>query len=485
MALFFDFSIPFLERDSGGGGALSENKARKDARLRAVVRAMELGYAGVAYDRPFRGVLSDADRCKIAPFPLSSLLKAAPALAASAAFHRDLLGSTLASPFRQYTRLTISAHGAASAVALNGNALLRTYDLVALRPLNQDAFDKACESSEVRLSSSFVLSRPIEGEKGKKKKKRKRRKKEEEKKKTYRCPRPRTVAAGHPRAVVAGHPRAVVARFFSRVRGERLRRRVLVSPDDTATVLADSKESCQSFEISEHPKISDECMVSHTDPLPSATAASEASNYTSNDDLLLSNADQTSSGVMEKKPSNVLVEVQGSSDQFDNLVIETLNDAAEIVECIPDVAGDQMSLDDEGHFFADVMEKKDIAKIVEQEQKHHSDHCMTLQRCPIQPVSSNTGASLISSGEGSLSKGALKETTEQKEGVPFFKIDALVEKNITVVKDEIQESETKSGRGNHRERLSYPAYPLPFKSLFKPLLFQKKLCKPKRKRKHL
>ncbi|RWW74774.1 hypothetical protein BHE74_00017270, partial [Ensete ventricosum] len=204
-------------------------------------------------------------------------------------------------------------------------------------------------------------------------------------------------------------------------------------------------ESCQSFEISEHPKISDECMVSHTDPLPSATAASEASNYTSNDDLLLSNADQTSSGVMEKKPSNMLVEVQGSSDQFDNLVIETLNDAAEIVECIPDVAGDQMSLDDEGHFFADVMEKKDIAKIVEQEQKHHSDHCMTLQRCPIQPVSSNTGASLISSGEDSLSKGALKETTEQKEGVPFFKIDALVEKNTTVVKDEIQESETKSG----------------------------------------
>ncbi|THU61020.1 hypothetical protein C4D60_Mb07t18870 [Musa balbisiana] len=42
-----------------------------------------------------------------------------------------------------------------------------------------------------------------------------------------------------------------------------------------------------------------------------------------------------------------------------------------------------------------------------------------------------------------------------------------------------------AGRGNHRERLSYPAYPLPFKSLFKPLLFQKKLCKPKRKRKHL
>ncbi|WOL09247.1 hypothetical protein Cni_G18000 [Canna indica] len=149
MALFFDLGIPYQERD--GGGSSSENKARKDARLRAVVRAMELGYTAVAYDRPFRGVLSDAERCKIAPFPLSSLLKVAPSLAASAALHRDLLGTPSASPFRQYTRLTISVHGAAAVVSLNGSALLRTYDLVALRPLNQEAFDKACESSEVDI----------------------------------------------------------------------------------------------------------------------------------------------------------------------------------------------------------------------------------------------------------------------------------------------------------------------------------------------
>ncbi|KAJ8480171.1 hypothetical protein OPV22_023898 [Ensete ventricosum] len=66
MAFYFVLSIPFLERDSGGGGASSENKARDDARLEAVVRAMELGYAGVC---PFREVLSDADRGKIAPHP--------------------------------------------------------------------------------------------------------------------------------------------------------------------------------------------------------------------------------------------------------------------------------------------------------------------------------------------------------------------------------------------------------------------------------
>lgn len=228
---------------------------------------------------------------------------------------------------------------------------------------------------------------------------------------------------------------------------------VLFSPDDAAMVLADSKESCQSFELSECLKISDECMVSDTGMLPSATAASKASNYTNNDDLLLSNADQTSSAVTEKKP--MLVEVQKSSDQFYNHAIETSNDAAEFVECIPDVAGDQMSVDDEEHFFADVMEKKDISKIVEQEQKRHGDHCMTLQKCLIQPVSSNIGASLILSGEDILSEGALKETKEQKEEVPFCKIDALVEKNTTVVKDEIQKSETKSGTAINMISLSF------------------------------
>ncbi|THU61018.1 hypothetical protein C4D60_Mb07t18850 [Musa balbisiana] len=149
MALFFDFSIPFLERDSGGGGGGAEGP-----RLRAVVRAMELGYAGVAYDRPFRGVLSDADHCKIAPFPLSSLLKAAPALAASAAFHRDLLGALPRSPRLPLSPVHPLDH-------LRPLRRLRrcpqwqrpTKDLrpSCPAPSDQDAFDKACESSEVDI----------------------------------------------------------------------------------------------------------------------------------------------------------------------------------------------------------------------------------------------------------------------------------------------------------------------------------------------
>ncbi|CAL9101919.1 unnamed protein product, partial [Musa textilis] len=119
VAFCFDLSIPFLEGDSGIGSATSENKARKDASLKAVVRAMELGYAGV---------LSHADRCKIAPPPNPP----APPLPSTAAF----------------------------AVAVNGSALLRTYDLVALRPLNQDAFDEACEPVDI-ISMDFSQKLPF------------------------------------------------------------------------------------------------------------------------------------------------------------------------------------------------------------------------------------------------------------------------------------------------------------------------------------
>ncbi|KAG1337953.1 hypothetical protein COCNU_04G002590 [Cocos nucifera] len=147
MVLFFDLSVPYLEREDA---ATPDNKTRRDARLKAVVKAMELGYTAVAYDRPFRGVMSDADRCKIPPFPLSSLLGAAPALASTVAFHRDILGVPLSAPFRQYSRLTVSISAKSAAAALHrGNPVLRTYDIAAARPLNQVAFDEACKFSEV------------------------------------------------------------------------------------------------------------------------------------------------------------------------------------------------------------------------------------------------------------------------------------------------------------------------------------------------
>lgn len=117
-----------------------------------MVKAMELGYSGVAYNRKIKGVMSDSDSCSIPPLSLSSLLKLAPSLSSSVRFHRSLLGVPLSSPFRQYTRLTVAVDSSPQASALNsGNPVLKSYDLVAVRPLNQNAFDQACQVSEVDL----------------------------------------------------------------------------------------------------------------------------------------------------------------------------------------------------------------------------------------------------------------------------------------------------------------------------------------------
>lgn len=137
---FFDLNVPYSE-------ASPSDKAN---RIKLATMAMELGYSGVAYNRTIKGVMSDRDRCSI-PLPtLSSLLKLSPSLSSSVYFHRDLLGVPRASPFRQYTRLTVCADSPSQAQALNsGNPILKTYDLVSIRPLNQTVFDQACEKLEV------------------------------------------------------------------------------------------------------------------------------------------------------------------------------------------------------------------------------------------------------------------------------------------------------------------------------------------------
>ncbi|EEF29566.1 protein with unknown function [Ricinus communis] len=113
---------------------------------------MELGYTGIAYNRTIKGIMSDHDRCCITPFSLSTLLNIAPSLCSSVNLHRDLLNVPRASPFRQYTRLTVCVDSPAQSHVLNrGNMILKSYDLVAVRPLNQLAFDYACEKSEVDI----------------------------------------------------------------------------------------------------------------------------------------------------------------------------------------------------------------------------------------------------------------------------------------------------------------------------------------------
>lgn len=138
MGGFFDLNIP--------------QDTTKTTRIKLVVKAMELGYSGIAYNRSIKGIMSDHDRCSIPLLSLSSLLNVAPALAFSVNLHRDLLGIPRSSPFRQYTRLTVSVDTPSQAQVLNsGNPVLKTYDFVAVKPLSQTAFDHACLKSEVDI----------------------------------------------------------------------------------------------------------------------------------------------------------------------------------------------------------------------------------------------------------------------------------------------------------------------------------------------
>lgn len=138
MGGFFDLNIP--------------QDTTKTTRIKLVVKAMELGYSGIAYNRSIKGIMSDHDRCSIPLLSLSSLLDVAAALAFSVNLHRDLLGIPRSSPFRQYTRLTVSVDTPSQAQVLNsGNPVLKTYDFVAVKPLSQTAFDHACLKSEVDI----------------------------------------------------------------------------------------------------------------------------------------------------------------------------------------------------------------------------------------------------------------------------------------------------------------------------------------------
>ncbi|XP_048444874.1 protein GAMETOPHYTE DEFECTIVE 1 isoform X2 [Pyrus x bretschneideri] len=141
---FFDLSIPYTDP--------SPPDRSSATRAKLVTKALELGYSGIAYNRTIKGVMSDHDRCSIPLLKLPSLLKHSPLLHSSVNFHRDLLGVPRSSPFRQYTRLTVCAETPAQSQALNsGNPVLKTYDLVAVKPLNQSAFDLACEKLEVDI----------------------------------------------------------------------------------------------------------------------------------------------------------------------------------------------------------------------------------------------------------------------------------------------------------------------------------------------
>ncbi|KAK1360749.1 hypothetical protein POM88_045223 [Heracleum sosnowskyi] len=83
---------------------------------------------------------------------LQRFFKVLPSISVAVEFHRTVLGVSKMTPFRQYTRLTVVVDNAGQAAPLNsGNPILKTYDIVAVRPVNQLAFEQACRTCEVDL----------------------------------------------------------------------------------------------------------------------------------------------------------------------------------------------------------------------------------------------------------------------------------------------------------------------------------------------
>ncbi|KAL1330471.1 hypothetical protein AAHE18_12G111900 [Arachis hypogaea] len=155
---FFDLNVPY-EKPSPGIGKTSIEANR----TKIAVKAMELGYTGIAYNRTVEGVLSDKLRCSIKPLSISSLLNILPSLPLSAKLHRDLLRIPLSTPFHQYTRITVCVDNPFQTnAAYCDNPILKTYDLVAIKPSNQITFDMACQRSErgvcFEVSYSGVLT---------------------------------------------------------------------------------------------------------------------------------------------------------------------------------------------------------------------------------------------------------------------------------------------------------------------------------------
>ncbi|EPS64033.1 hypothetical protein M569_10747, partial [Genlisea aurea] len=141
---FFDLNI----RCNGS----EEKSSQRSLRLKLAVKAMELGYTGIAYNNTVKGIMSESDRCSITLFPISNLSPSPSSFFAAVKLHRQLLNVPVSCPFRQYTRLTAVVDMPSQALAINsGNPILRSYDIVCIKPMNQNVFDQACQTSEVDM----------------------------------------------------------------------------------------------------------------------------------------------------------------------------------------------------------------------------------------------------------------------------------------------------------------------------------------------
>ncbi|KAH6805528.1 hypothetical protein C2S51_030359 [Perilla frutescens var. frutescens] len=100
---FFDLNIPHHESDHH----VTDKPSLRGCRLKLVLKAMELGYSGVAYNYTLKGVMSESDRCSTGLFPISKLTPTSSSFFASVKFHRELLNVAVSAPFRQLEDLSM------------------------------------------------------------------------------------------------------------------------------------------------------------------------------------------------------------------------------------------------------------------------------------------------------------------------------------------------------------------------------------------
>nr|GEX79159.1 craniofacial development protein 2 [Tanacetum cinerariifolium] len=112
--------------------------------------------------------MSETDSCSISLFPISSIVKLSPSIVSSVRLHREAVNVPLDVVFKQYRRLTVVVETVVQGAVLNsGNPVLKSYDLVAVRPLRQEVFDLACKTYQVDIiaidfsETRFRLKQPL------------------------------------------------------------------------------------------------------------------------------------------------------------------------------------------------------------------------------------------------------------------------------------------------------------------------------------
>jgi len=124
--------------------------------IRSIVHGLPaLRYDGCVLNNEISGKVASADMCKLARFDMSPLGRKIPASLRTEGAH----------DFHQYTRITCpldEEHQMAPFVS--GNEVLRSYDLVAVKPGSSAMFNKCCSSLEIDIISlelSAKLTFPI------------------------------------------------------------------------------------------------------------------------------------------------------------------------------------------------------------------------------------------------------------------------------------------------------------------------------------